>query len=139
MGSGTSPTPVIDVLELERYIRRALTYPTTDDAAYTDDFTARKTDIAATPAGAVSASRIVINSDVHSLLGWSLAETTGTNAATIRLWDGRNATAEQIVRINLGANESVRDWFIPRGVRIVSGAIFLQVVSGSVEGTVYWQ
>lgn len=135
---GVSPVPVVDVSDALRYLRRVLEYPTDQDTAYTDEYTARKTDLAANPAGAVAASRQVLNSDVHALLGWSIAETTGTAGATIRLFDGANASGEQFTRINLQANESVRDWFIPKGIRCFTGRIFLQVISGSVEGVVYW-
>jgi hypothetical protein len=135
---GASPVPTLDVLELAQYLKRAIADPEHEGTSYTDEYTAKKTDLGATPGAAVTASRQVLNSDVHALIGWSIAETTGTAGATIRLWDGRNTTAEQFTRINLQPNESVRDWFIPRGIRCFTGAVFLQVIGGSVEGVVYW-
>jgi hypothetical protein len=138
-GAASGPLPTIDVLELARFLRNALANPEGKGGSYTDDFTGRKTDLSLVPGGPVAASRVMLNSDVHSVLGWAIAETTGNTPASIRLWDGRGITGEQFGRINLQGNESVRDWFIPHGIRCYSGAIFLQVVTGSVEGVVYWQ
>jgi hypothetical protein len=126
-------------MELAEHIRRLVADPELGGGSYTDIFTGKKTDIATSPGGAVNASRVIINSDVHAVLGWSFAETTGTTPATIRLHDGNAATGEVFARINLAANESVRDWYIPKGVRCFTGRLFLEVIAGSVEGVVYWQ
>lgn len=97
-----------------------------------------KTDIATSPAGAVTASRQVLGGDVTELVGWALAETTGLSPAAVRLRDGNSAAGEVLARINLAANESARDTFTTRGIRVFTGRVYLEVVSGSVEGVVYW-
>lgn len=98
----------------------------------------QKTDIAASPAGAVTASRQVLRGDVRALVGWSVAETTGTAAAAFRLRDGTGTTSEVLARINLAANESDRDTFGQRGILVNTGNIWLEFISGSFEGVVYW-
>lgn len=135
---GASPVLVVDVMELATYLHHALADPERYAGSYSDIFTGNKTDIATAPGGAVAASRQVINSDVHAILGWSFAETTNAAGATIRIHDGNQVSGEVFARINLGANESVRDWYIPKGIRCFTGRIFLEVVSGSVEGVIYW-
>jgi hypothetical protein len=137
-GPAATPVLIVDALELAEYIRHYLADPERNNASYTDIFSANKTDLAATPGGAVAASRLVLNTDVHAIVGWSVAETSGTTPAAIRLIDGATNTGEVFTRINLLASESVRDWYIPKGVRCSTGRMFLQVISGSVEGVVYW-
>ena len=61
-----------------------------------------------------------------------------TAGAAVRIHDGNNANGEVFARINLAANESVRDWYIPKGIRCFTGRVFLEVMSGSVEGVIYW-
>lgn len=100
-------------------------------------FRLRAVDIAATPAGAVSASRQVINGGARRLCGWSVVETTGTASAAIRLRDGAANTDQVILRINLSPNESTRDYLYKYGIGIETGMLWLEVVSGSVEGTVW--
>lgn len=129
---------VVDALELSEYIQHYLADPARNDHSYTDLFTGNKTDLGATPAAAVAASRVVLNSDVHAILGWAICETTGTASAAVRLIDGNASNGEVFARINLVQGESVRDWYIPKGIRCFTGRLFLQVLSGSVEGVVYW-
>lgn len=99
----------------------------------------RKSDISPTAGGAVTASGAITPTGVcKQVIGWSIVETTGTAGATIRLWDGVANEGSVIVRIDLNANESTRDRGGPPGIQCVSGGIYLQVVSGSVEGVIYW-
>lgn len=99
----------------------------------------RKSDISPTAAGAVTASGQLAPTGVcKQLIGWALAETSGLNTATLRIWDGVNTEGSVMVRINLAANESTRDRSGPPGIQCVSGGLYLQIVSGSVEGVIYW-
>lgn len=67
--------------------------------------------------------------------GYSLRETAGA-AATVRLWDNASAASGTIVAtIALVANAS-RDFIAPQGVRFANG-LFAEVVTGTVEGSVY--
>ena len=138
-GPAGGPVPVVDVLEASEDYRRRVADPAHMDKSYTDLFDYLKTDISLVAGGAITASRSVISSDVHALMGWALAETTGTATASVVLWDGRGVQTEVFAPINLGINESDRDIFMPKGVRCGSGGIFIQVVSGSVKGVVYWR
>jgi hypothetical protein len=76
---------------------------------------------------------------VRAVYGWAFAETTGTAAAAVRLHDGSQTGGEVFARINLTAGESTRDSFAPNGIKCRSGYLYLEVLSGSVEGVVYWR
>lgn len=99
----------------------------------------RKSDISPTAAGAVTASGQLAPTGVcRQLIGWAFAETTGANGAALRIWDGVNTEGSVMTRINLAANESTRDRSGPPGIMCVSGGLYLQIISGSVEGVIYW-
>lgn len=100
---------------------------------------AKKTDISAGIAGAVGASRLVLPGGVAvGFAGWSLRETTGTTAAVVRFHDGINATTELLATVALASAASNVYRYDGQGVELATGRIFLEVVSGSVEGVVYW-
>ena len=99
----------------------------------------KKQDIALTPGGALTASRLVIEAgNVHRLLGYAVAETTGAAPAAFRLLDSTQADGSVFVRVNLAANESTRDTFGTSGLHCVSGSVYLQWISGSIEGVLFW-
>lgn len=70
------------------------------------------------------------------LCGWSFAETTGTAGATLVLWDGSDTTGQQIAFVNLAAGETTRDTLPFPGIYCTRG-LFVQVVTGSVQGVVW--
>lgn len=134
-------TPVLVVTpgEMYEYVQRMLDDTGEVDRGYTQSFSWRKTDFSRFVNGAVTTNRAILGGDVSSIGGWSVAETTGTAGAAIRLHDGQNITGEAIVRINLAANESTRDLFPRKGIECYTGRVFLEVISGSVEGVLYWR
>src|SRR5579864_1864176 len=73
---------------------------------------------------------------IGALKGWSVAESTGTASAKIRLWDGTGGqgTGLYLGTITLSENESNREWFGTDGPQIKNGAIYAEIVSGKVEG-----
>lgn len=98
-----------------------------------------KSDLSLTLGGVVTASRADIAAgNAYEFMGWSIRETTGSATAAFRLRDG-DVNGEVIANANLAANESIRDLFAPNGVRVNTGRIYLQVLSGSIEGVVYWR
>lgn len=97
-----------------------------------------KTDLGLSPGAVVAASRVVVSGDVHMLRGWAIVETTGANPASIRLRDGTGINNEIFARINLAAGESTRDIMSSKGVKCTTGNIWLEVLSGSVEGVLFW-
>lgn len=138
-GGAATPLLIVDVDELAAHIRRLIADPSRGGGSYTDIFTGNKTDFSPIGPGlAVNASGIIINAGVHAVLGWAVCETSGTANAQCRIHDGNSANGEVFARINLLPNESVRDWYIPRGIRCFTGRLFLEMISGSVEGVVYW-
>lgn len=95
-------------------------------------------DIGPNPATAVTASRQVLGGgDVTRLLGWSIRETAGAGAA-FRLHDGNNASTPVLANANFAANESIRDFWFPAGILVATGRIWLEVLSGSIEGVLYY-
>lgn len=100
---------------------------------------AYKVDIAPNVAGAVTSSRLVIGSgDVRSLIGWSIRETTGNAVANFRLHDGTSAANEVLANANLNQNESIRDIWYPWGIVVNTGSMWLEVITGSIEGVLYY-
>lgn len=98
-----------------------------------------KTDLSAGIAGAVAASRQVLaGGDVRAMIGYAIRETTGTAGAVIRFHDGNGPGTEVIAPVSLAAGESDRSILGSHGITVSTGRIFLEVVSGSVEGVVYW-
>ena len=65
----------------------------------------------------------------------SVRETSGTVAATLRLWDGSNANGVLLDTVALSAGQSTRDYYLD-GQYNYYGGLYLQVVSGTFEGLV---
>lgn len=133
------PVLTIDVRDLKREWHEYVGGEVEWYEAYTQDFTYKKTDIAATPAGAVAASRQVLAGDVHSVCGWCITETTGAAAAQFRLLDGSAVGNEVIGSAKLAQGTTNAVTFSDHGVEVYTGRIFLQVVAGSIEGVIYWR
>lgn len=71
------------------------------------------------------------------LLGWSFTETTGSAAAELTLNDGADDTCPEFFDITLSSGQSTRDYPPGNGLMIYTG-LFLEVVSGSVKGTIWY-
>jgi hypothetical protein len=78
-----------------------------------------------------------ITSTAGRLMGFTVAETTGTAGATVRLYSGTDNTGTRLSTIALAANESVRDWFGPGGITVGASGVFVERVSGNTTVTVY--
>jgi hypothetical protein len=89
------------------------------------------------PSPATAAQQLVAV-EARVLLGWSFTEATGSAAAKIRLHDGTSALGKVVGTIGLASGASSNVTLPVDGVQITTGAIFLEVVSGSVEGGAYW-
>jgi hypothetical protein len=99
----------------------------------------RKSDISTTAGGALTTSQQIAPTGVcKQLIGWAVAETTNAAGASFRLWDGVNVQGSVLARVNLATNESNRERAGPPGIHVVSGGIYLQMLSGSIEGVIYW-
>jgi hypothetical protein len=66
----------------------------------------------------------------------SSLETTGSAAATYRLWDGASAANKNIplLPISLSAGQSTRDFIAPHILPFQQG-VYFELVSGSVQGS----
>lgn len=76
---------------------------------------------------------------ISGLEGWALDETTGSAKARVRIWDGTGTGA---------GNYQLADIEIPQGdskaitlespLQVRNNALYLEIVSGSVAGDIYW-
>jgi hypothetical protein len=85
-----------------------------------------------------TASQTVVAQQVKCLFGWSLNESTGSGAAKVRLRDGTSAAGKLLAVVNLASAASSTTWLAEQAVQVNTGAVYLEVVSGSVEGCLYW-
>jgi hypothetical protein len=74
----------------------------------------------------------------QTILGWSLAESTGSAATKLRFHDGTSSSAPILdAEIELAAG-GTSDQEFTDGIEVNSGSVWLEVVSGSVEVVLYW-
>lgn len=82
----------------------------------------------------LSGSDEVISATAVHYYGFSVRETTGTTAATIKIYDDPDsANGTLLDSIQLAAGESAREWYGPNGLRALLG-IYVDV-TGTVEGS----
>jgi len=74
-----------------------------------------------------------------AILGFAATETTGSAAASFRLYDGTDTSGLQLCPLqNIPQGVSQEPvWFGDEGVQVQSGSVYLSVVSGSVELVIY--
>lgn len=65
---------------------------------------------------------------------WAFTETSGISPATFQVFDGNDATGQEVATITLLPNESIREGTGDRGLYLERGP-FVNVLSGSVKGT----
>jgi hypothetical protein len=70
------------------------------------------------------------------LFGWSIAETTLTAPARVRIRDGRDITGPVMASVSVPAAGNSAEWLGDPGASAEIG-LFLEVVAGSVEATLY--
>jgi hypothetical protein len=90
------------------------------------------------PGDSIGGVESVVQS-VGVLYGWIIAESTGSAVAKIRLYDGASATeAGYLGTITLGENESNREFFPVASPTLKNNALYIEIVSGKVEGVVFY-
>lgn len=88
--------------------------------------------VAATPVALTGASQAIASGPAF-YRGYSLMATA---AAVVKIWDNPSAASGTLLdTIVLGANASAQAWYDGGGLRAATG-VFVQVVSGTVEGSV---
>lgn len=68
--------------------------------------------------------------------GFTARETSGSAAAVLRIFDGADNTGRLLETVRLAQSESTSDWN-DDGL-IVATSLYVEVVSGTVEGAVRW-
>lgn len=139
MDRGNAPVLVVTAHELGEYLRDLESSPAEGERAYTQANSWKKTDIASTPGGAITAGRVILGGDVRVVGGWSVVETTGAAAAVARLWDGRNANGELITPWSIASAGQSLIAPTGRGIEVSTGGLFVSVTSGSIAGVIYWR
>lgn len=97
-------------------------------------------DLQPTTTGQVTSgtSSVQVLSAAATVFGWSLRENAGTPAAAqVEIRDGTTDGGTLIGVVNLGASESVRDWFGPQGIKFSTGIRFVKPAGTSI-GTVWY-
>jgi len=75
---------------------------------------------------------------ISILSGFAVTESTGSASASMRLYDGTSASGVQLTPlIKLAAGATYSGEGLPDDIAIQSGEIFIQIVTGSIEGVVY--
>lgn len=89
----------------------------------------------------ISGSSQALRPSAGMYRGFTMRETSGTTAAVVRLWDSASAASGNLVEtISLSAKESTSDFLgggsgSDEGVILTAG-LYVEIVSGSVEGSV---
>lgn len=68
--------------------------------------------------------------------GWNFTESTGAAVAAVRLWSGSSNLGTMLASIKLASGGTASQWTTGPGV-LADGGVYLEVVSGSVEGAVF--
>lgn len=66
--------------------------------------------------------------------GFSIRETAGATAV-VRIYDNNSAAGTLVDSISLAALESARE-FYPDGIQTIVGGLYVDIVSGTVEGSI---
>jgi hypothetical protein len=93
------------------------------------------------PIGSAAAGSNRPLSSPGRIVGWSLHETSGTNPALVRLFDGRDTTGSLLASVQVAASPAAAScnntWFGTSGIS-VTDALYVDVSgAGTIEGTLY--
>lgn len=70
--------------------------------------------------------------------GWSFRETTGAAGAILRIVDGKDANGQLVAAISLSSGTAQVVSLAPGGLAVSVG-IYIDLVSGSIEGAVWYR
>jgi hypothetical protein len=86
------------------------------------------------PIGSPAISGVVDGRAGH-IVYWALRETSGTNPAMFRLWDGSNNQGSMIAPFSLDPGESIRENSGMHSLPYRVG-LYLEILSGTIEGQI---
>ena len=81
-------------------------------------------------------SKVVCGFGVR-LMGWTAAETSGSAACVINIYDGPDTSGSITLPIKLSSGQSSTDWYGPNGI-IFRNAVTVSMGSGQAEGSVFF-
>jgi hypothetical protein len=70
------------------------------------------------------------------LMGFAVAESSGTAAAELDIYNGTDTNGQLTHPITLDAGESTSEWYGPQGIEMAIG-VYPVIAVGSVKGTVW--
>lgn len=70
------------------------------------------------------------------LMGWSVAEASGTAAAKVRLHHGRGTSSDAIATVSVATSDSKDRWLGDRGIDVPAG-VYVELVSGAADVTLW--
>ncbi|HEX3513864.1 MAG TPA: hypothetical protein VHT26_07685 [Trebonia sp.] len=85
----------------------------------------------------ISASKQLINMQGR-LLGWTVTESTGAAAASVRLWDGASNGGQLVVPVKVATGTTITQGPTDPGIDIEQG-VYLEVTAGSADVVIYFR
>lgn len=74
------------------------------------------------------------------LMGYAAREDSSAGAASsFDIVDGATGSGTAMVPVEMGSNGSKSEWFGPDGVKVKSGNLSINVISGEVDVVLYWR
>lgn len=89
------------------------------------------------PVAATAASQNILSTSCL-LVGFSFIESSGGAPAVFNIIDGNDVNGEVVAVVGLDPGQSIRDLISDPGLLVETGP-FLQVVSGSVRGSIWYR
>ena len=80
-------------------------------------------------------SKVLVNYSVR-FFGYALRNMSTSAEARLDLYDGADTTGPSVFPINLGGDETTRDWFGPNGILFKNG-VTINVTVGEVKGAIF--
>lgn len=71
------------------------------------------------------------------LMGWTAAETSGSAACEIDVYDGVDTTGSIVLPIKLASGQSSTDWYGPNGTLFRNGC-YVNLASGQAKGSIFF-
>lgn len=71
------------------------------------------------------------------LMGWTAAETSGSAACTINIYDGADTSGSIVLPVKLASGQSSTDWYGPNGIVFRNG-VTVSMGAGASEGSIFY-
>lgn len=72
-----------------------------------------------------------------AFFGWNVLETSGSAKVKLALFDGTDTSGTRLAEIEVDSGEEKTEE-LAEPVEVVTGSLYLQIVSGACSGEVFW-